>query len=96
MPRVIVATRLVHKTNGTRLSPYSTLPYGNRTDWEFVTKGWTIVWDDGTEGTGREPFATEAEATVIKLLRRARRELRHAPGVQDHAGRKRYERRRGR
>lgn len=29
---------------------------------EVVTKGWTIRHPDGTEGIGRKPFETQAEA----------------------------------
>jgi hypothetical protein len=45
--------------NGVRYSPYSSyVPEGS----ELVTKGWTIRWVDGTEGTGRKAFETKAEA----------------------------------
>jgi hypothetical protein len=32
---------------------------------ELVTKGFTIAWPDGTQGTGRVPFETEAEAEAF-------------------------------
>lgn len=55
---------LVNKTTGKTISKFSVLPYGKPEDWERVTKGFTIAWPDGTTGTGRVPFETEAEAAA--------------------------------
>lgn len=65
MAKVITASKLVHKATGKAISPFSALPYGDPADWERVTTGYTIQWDDGTVGCGRPPFATAAEAQAI-------------------------------
>ena len=44
---------------GVRYSPFTSW---KPADAVLVTKGWTIRWNDGTEGTGRKAFETEAEA----------------------------------
>jgi hypothetical protein len=46
-------------TTGRTFSPYTSwMPEGCILE----TKGFTIRWSDGTEGTGRHSFATEEEA----------------------------------
>lgn len=45
---------------GKRASLYGCKPLGE--GWTVETKGFTIRWPDGTMGTGRVPFDTEAEA----------------------------------
>lgn len=62
MAKVIESFSLVHKTTKLSISPYGSLPYGEYADWEKVTRGFTIAWDDGTVGTGRVPFKTREEA----------------------------------
>jgi len=57
-PKVVPCVTYV-APNGVRFSPFSSyIPEGS----ELVTKGFTIAWPDGTTGTGRPAFATNAEA----------------------------------
>jgi hypothetical protein len=58
LPKVVPCVTYV-APNGVRFSPFSSyIPEGAVRE----TKGWTIAWPDGTYGTGRKAFATEAEA----------------------------------
>jgi len=51
--------RFYRAPNGSTYSFFSTYrPEGS----ELVTEGWTVSHIDGTTGTGKKPFATEAEA----------------------------------
>jgi hypothetical protein len=58
---VVPSSHYRDPVSGRTFSPYSSwMPEGC----ELVTKGWTIRWSDGTEGTGRKAFETEAEANA--------------------------------
>ena len=57
-PKVVPCMTYV-APNGVRYSPFSSyIPEGSKLE----TKGYTVAWPDGTTGTGRRAFATEAEA----------------------------------
>jgi hypothetical protein len=68
MPKVIESKTLVHKPSGRRVSPFGAVPWytdEEAKEWELVSAGYTIAWDDGTVGIGRKPFATAAEAEAF-------------------------------
>jgi hypothetical protein len=57
-PKVVPCKTWV-ASNGIRFSPFSSyVPAGSKLE----TKGYTVAWPDGTYGTGRKAFETEAEA----------------------------------
>jgi len=55
------------KTNNTA-SIYGSVPYNdsNKQDWTIVSRGFTVLLDNGTIGVGRQPFKTLAEAEQFK------------------------------
>jgi hypothetical protein len=64
---VIESKRWKHKESGATASlfgavPWSGAPGDRKEDWQLEGVGWTIRWDDGTVGIGRQPFKSKAEA----------------------------------
>lgn len=64
---VIESKSWKHKSSGATASLYGAVPWSGadgdeKSDWELETTGYTISWDDGTIGIGRQPFKTKAEA----------------------------------
>lgn len=63
MPQVIPARARRLKRAPHTLAPISKpIPFGVAQDWETIDVGWTIQWDDGTQGLGGSPFSTRTEA----------------------------------
>lgn len=68
MPKVIPSRRWQNSVTGRTASIYGAVPYtsdADKANWEVVTAGYVIQWDDGTVGNGRPPYATEAEAQAV-------------------------------
>lgn len=42
--------------------PWSGAPGDQEKDWRLESVGWTIRWEDGTIGIGRQPFKSKEEA----------------------------------
>lgn len=64
MSHPIPARRYRH-TSGRTASIYGSAPWlseAERAAWTVEVVGWTVAHPDGTNGLGRVPFATEAEA----------------------------------
>lgn len=55
----VVPCRFYEDSRGVRYSPFTSW---KPADAVLKTEGYTIAWPDGTTGTGRKAFATEAEA----------------------------------
>jgi hypothetical protein len=77
---VIEARHWKHKDSGATASLYGSIPWSGRPgdrkeDWQLVGVGWTIQWEDGTIGIGRQPFKTKEEAENF-LVEREQRGLR--------------------
>ncbi|AXQ69053.1 hypothetical protein HOU02_gp156 [Caulobacter phage CcrBL9] len=63
MPQVIPArVRQLKRAPFTRIGVHAPIPHGVAEDWEIKNVGWTIQWDDGTQGIGGAPFSTRTEA----------------------------------
>lgn len=64
----VIQARRWQGPNGRTASLYSAQPWSTDEEskaWSIVSTGWTILWDDGTQGCGRPPFKTEAEARAF-------------------------------
>ena len=59
MTHKVIPNRFYEDPRGMRYSLYTSW---KPADAVVATKGWTIAWSDGTTGTGRGAFDTEAEA----------------------------------
>lgn len=65
--KVIPSRRWKHKDTGSTASLYGAVPWSGqpgdqKQDWVLENVGYTIQWDDGTIGIGRQPFKSEREA----------------------------------
>lgn len=64
---VIESRHWKHKETGATASLYGAVPWSGskgdqKSDWDLVTVGYTIQWNNGTIGNGRKPFTSEDEA----------------------------------
>ena len=64
---VIESKAWKHKDTGATASLYGAVPWSGapgdqESDWKVESRGWTIRWEDGTIGIGRQPFKTKQEA----------------------------------
>lgn len=64
---IIESKRWKHKDTGATASLYGAVPWSGapgdqKSDWVLENVGWTIRWEDGTVGIGRQPFKTKEEA----------------------------------
>jgi hypothetical protein len=64
---VIESKHWKHKDTGATASLYGAVPWSGspgdkKEDWKLESVGWTIQWEDGTIGIGRQPFKTKEEA----------------------------------
>jgi len=102
----VIESRFWRHKGGAKASAYGAAPWtgmpGNEEkDWKLEPAGYTIVWSDGTVGTGRVPFKSREEAeaflsrhwsriSAARAAAEASGRSYHVIAVNDRTGKKTY------